>query len=189
MIHTKLLIRRLAYVPWLLSFGLVLGWAGEAVAQNVELTVPAGSSLREDGGAKTFTVTATNYSDGDHTTKANVTGAKIILLTVDDDATTGGGLSVNYTVTSAVITIPDGKDAGTADITITPIDLDSDGSTNGSNADFVITIGGEAGNFDANVENTDATIDFLDTHKNSTVISLSFDPAELSKRRVRRRSR
>ena len=30
MIHTKLLIRRLAYVPWLLAFGLVLGWAGEA---------------------------------------------------------------------------------------------------------------------------------------------------------------
>ena len=33
MIHTKLLIRRLAYVPWLLAFGLVLGWAGEAQAQ------------------------------------------------------------------------------------------------------------------------------------------------------------
>ena len=30
MIHTKSLIRRLAYVPWLLAFGLVLGWAGEA---------------------------------------------------------------------------------------------------------------------------------------------------------------
>ena len=25
MIHTKSLIRRLAYVPWLLAFGLVLG--------------------------------------------------------------------------------------------------------------------------------------------------------------------
>ena len=34
MIHTKLLIRRLAYVPWLLAFGLVLGWAGEAQAQT-----------------------------------------------------------------------------------------------------------------------------------------------------------
>ena len=28
MLHTKLLIRRLAYVPWLLAAGLVLGWAG-----------------------------------------------------------------------------------------------------------------------------------------------------------------
>ena len=33
MLHnTKLLMRRLAYVPWLLAVGLVLGWAGEAVA-------------------------------------------------------------------------------------------------------------------------------------------------------------
>ena len=36
MLHnTKLLMRRLAYVPWLLAAGLVLGWAGEAVA-NVD---------------------------------------------------------------------------------------------------------------------------------------------------------
>ena len=42
MIHTKSLIRRLAYVPWLLAFGLVLGWAGEAQAQiMMQLTVPA----------------------------------------------------------------------------------------------------------------------------------------------------
>ena len=33
MLHnTKLLMRRLAYVPWLLAVGLVLGWSGEAVA-------------------------------------------------------------------------------------------------------------------------------------------------------------
>ena len=29
---TKLFMRRLAYVPWLLTIGLVLGWNGEAVA-------------------------------------------------------------------------------------------------------------------------------------------------------------
>ena len=35
MLHnTKLLMRRLAYVPWLLAVGLVLGWAGEAVANT-----------------------------------------------------------------------------------------------------------------------------------------------------------
>ena len=28
MIHTKSLIRRLAYLPWLLTAGLVLGWVG-----------------------------------------------------------------------------------------------------------------------------------------------------------------
>ena len=36
MLHnTKLLMRRLAYVPWLLAVGLVLGWSGEAVADDV----------------------------------------------------------------------------------------------------------------------------------------------------------
>ena len=32
MIHTKSLIRRLAYVPWLLALGLVVGWTGTAEA-------------------------------------------------------------------------------------------------------------------------------------------------------------
>ena len=34
MLHTKLLLQRLAYVPWLLSAGLVLGWNGEVVAHT-----------------------------------------------------------------------------------------------------------------------------------------------------------
>ena len=34
MLHRKLLLRRLAYVPWLLVVGLVLGWSGEAVADG-----------------------------------------------------------------------------------------------------------------------------------------------------------
>ena len=49
MIHTKLLIRRLAYVPWLLAFGLVLGWAGEAAGADIKLTgqvVPLGGRVR-----------------------------------------------------------------------------------------------------------------------------------------------
>ena len=36
MLHTKLLLRRLAYVPWLLTVGLVLGWSGESVADPVD---------------------------------------------------------------------------------------------------------------------------------------------------------
>ena len=58
MIHTKLLIRRLAYVPWLLAFGLVLGWAGEAQAQDIRLTVDK-SSVREDAGCNH------DHGDGD----------------------------------------------------------------------------------------------------------------------------
>ena len=34
MLHRKLLLRRLAYVPWLLVVGLVLGWSGDAVADG-----------------------------------------------------------------------------------------------------------------------------------------------------------
>ena len=66
MIHTKSLIRRLAYVPWLLAFGLVLGWAGEAAAQEVRLSANV-SEVREDGDPVTITVTAKTYNaDGDH---------------------------------------------------------------------------------------------------------------------------
>ena len=36
MLHRKLLLRRLACVPWLLVVGLVLGWSGEAVADVPE---------------------------------------------------------------------------------------------------------------------------------------------------------
>ena len=35
MLRKKLLLRRLAYVPWLLAVGLVLGWSGEAVAADI----------------------------------------------------------------------------------------------------------------------------------------------------------
>ena len=67
MIHTKLLIRRLAYVPWLLAFGLVLGWAGEAQAQSIKLVAsptvaPLRTEVRENGGAVTITVTATTFN-------------------------------------------------------------------------------------------------------------------------------
>ena len=48
MTHTKLLMRRLAYVPWLLTVGLVLGWSGEAVA-DTEDPLPTG----HNGGAHT----------------------------------------------------------------------------------------------------------------------------------------
>ena len=52
MLHnTKLLMRRLAYVPWLLAAGLVLGWAGEAVANtndNDQVIAPAGHTHATD---------------------------------------------------------------------------------------------------------------------------------------------
>ena len=180
MIHTKSLIRRLAYVPWLLAFGLVLGWAGEAAAQDIRLTVDK-SSLREDGGAQTIKVTATNYNQaGTDGVKTKVTdSAKIVLLTYSDGATAGGGLNTNYQITQAAITIAKGADAGSTDLTITPIVVDSDGSTNGNNTDFTITIDGTAGNFQADITSV-AEILYIDTHKTSTTITITLDPAELS---------
>ena len=185
MIHTKSLIRRLAYVPWLLAFGLVLGWAGEAAAQDIRLTVDK-SSLREDGGAQTFKVTATNYAaPGTDAAKTKVTGVKIVLLTYSDDADDAGGLNVNYTVTQAAITIANDTDAGTAEITITPTVVNSDpvaGETvtgDGTNEDFTITISGTAGNFDDETD-TNAAVLFVDTHKPTSTITLSVSPDAVS---------
>ena len=185
MIHTKLLIRRLAYVPWLLTFGLVLGWAGEAQAQDVRLTVVK-KSIREDAGVTKFTVTATNHAtpDAADDAKTPVTGAKYVLLQYTDDAEDNGGFGFNYTVTQAVITIPDKTNTGSAEITITPIAKDSVGDPgsedDGQNADFTITIGGTAGDaFGGAIEST-AAILFIDTHKATSEITLSFSPAEVS---------
>ena len=49
MIHTKSLIRRLTHVPWLLAIGLMLGLAGEALAQyTVTLTLEEDTALAAD---------------------------------------------------------------------------------------------------------------------------------------------
>ena len=81
MLHTKSLIRRLAYGPLMLTFGLVLGWAGEVPAQEIKLSIDKAEAkgfapihnnggaveVREDGGPVTITVTAKTYNaKGDH---------------------------------------------------------------------------------------------------------------------------
>ena len=58
MLRKKLLLRRLACVPWLLAVGLVLGWAGEAVADfsKPRLMLPHSAlSDRSPGEALTLT--------------------------------------------------------------------------------------------------------------------------------------
>ena len=53
--YSKFLLRRLAYVPWLLAVGLVLGGAEEAVAQTPDsvpwFRVEEGSTYGVHGGA------------------------------------------------------------------------------------------------------------------------------------------
>ncbi|MDE2733441.1 MAG: fibronectin type III domain-containing protein [Gemmatimonadota bacterium] len=55
-------MRRLAYTPWLLVAGLVLGWAGEAVAQ---LTVSVSSTAAREGETMTFEVILSSAVSGD----------------------------------------------------------------------------------------------------------------------------
>ena len=60
--HTKLFVRRLAYTPWLLVAGLVLGWAGEAAAQP---TVSVSSTGAREGETMTFEVFLSSAVSGD----------------------------------------------------------------------------------------------------------------------------
>ena len=53
MLHIKLLIQRLVYVPWLLAAGLVLGWSGEAAAQTLTASFEA-LPASHDGSEFTF---------------------------------------------------------------------------------------------------------------------------------------
>ena len=138
MIHTKLLIRRLAYVPWLLAFGLVLGWAGEAQAQTIKLSTGP-TELREDGGAFTIKVTAKtfNAADAHAAIGARVVqlGSRAPMTLIDDDtdlaralagypgiepdAVDGFGRRFTMTLPSIVIA-GDAKEVS-VDVVITPI--------------------------------------------------------------------
>ena len=205
MIHTKLLIRRLAYVPWLLAAGLVLGWAGEAQAQNIKLTVDK-SSVREDAGKTTITVTATNYSDTGHATKANVGTATYVILGIHDPGTNDEGDAYNaqnsrYVVELGTVIIPKDKNAGTATISLTPLDLkidhDNDATTDkisaiGNNAtddkdqsdgdsdNLNIFINGVSGPTHTVSEAGRAKITLIDKDQSSQRITLSFSPSEIS---------
>ena len=55
MVHTKLLMQRLAYLSWLLASGLALGWAGETAAQTLTARFEA-IPESHDGSEFTFEV-------------------------------------------------------------------------------------------------------------------------------------
>ncbi|MCE2447957.1 MAG: putative Ig domain-containing protein [Candidatus Latescibacteria bacterium] len=192
MIHTKSLIRRLAYVPWLLAFGLVLGWAGEAQAQDIRLT--GGKSVREDAGATTITVKATNYDVPGSDTKTNVGAATYVILDVatagTPDASAGRtALNSRYNVTLGTIVIPKDKNEGTVDITFTPIKNDAIGNPaitddddndpdNEANLDVYIT--GVAGSAFTVTDAGRTLITLIDKDQVTNRINLSFSPSEIS---------
>ena len=139
MIHTKSLIRRLAYVPWLLAFGLVLGWAGEAQAQSVKLAVDK-TEVREDGGAVTIKVTATTFNAAGAAAAlgavryVQLKQASLITLEMaagdtpdlNTDETAAPGTQVNayglrFTMTLPTIVIPAAATSASVDVVFTPI--------------------------------------------------------------------
>ena len=167
MIHTKLLIRRLAYVPWLLAAGLVLGWAGEAAAVEVTLTVDK-SEVREDAGETDITAKATVAADA--------TADIAVVLRLEDQT----ALNSRFRIRLPTITIPKGAKEATGTITFEPIDdgLRGDDVKNDGDADdLVITIKGSAGSHRIV---KDPTITLLDNDKLSTDLDLSFSPGDLS---------
>ena len=111
MLHTKLLLRRLTCVPWLLAAGLVLGWSGKAAAQDVNISLSVNpTAISEDAGATNVVVTAT--LDG------GVFDDDVVVLLVTDDAT--AIRDVDYAATLSSLTISAGSASGTTTITITP---------------------------------------------------------------------
>ena len=116
MLHTKLLLHRLARVPWLLAASLVLGWSGMAVAQNAKISLTAVPTvISEDAGATDVVLTATlDGLDG------KVFGEDVVLpLVIGGDGDTAMR-DVDYTATVSNLTIPAGSVSGTTTITITP---------------------------------------------------------------------
>ena len=194
MIHTKLLIRRLAYVPWLLAAGLVLGWAGEAAAIDLSLS---NDDVREDAGTTEITVTAK--------ASAKVTADTYVTLTIGgaSDQPAQQQFNVRYRINLPTVKIAKGADSGTGTITFIPnndkkrgtdfinhgpgtwteVAHNDDGfwgstpQADVQNDDLWIPIVGEAGDTVVN-----ATYLWMrDDDKLSTMATLSLSPASQSK--------
>ena len=129
MIHTKLLIRRLAYVPWLLAFGLVLGWAGEAQAQDEQGVVLSGTGeAREDLGAT-----------AEITVKAAVAADALNDIYVTLGLVGNTGLNSRFAIELPTLKIAKGAKEGTGIVKFTPI------SEPTADQNLVIQINGQAG--------------------------------------------
>ena len=205
MIHTKLLIRRLAYVPWLLTFGLVLGWAGEAQA-DITLTLDK-KSIREEAGAVTIKVTAK--------TDAKILAATDVLLDWADEAASepvqvpgyGAGTKTEFGPRIGVIADPIAvfdryrislpslsfpKDAAidatvSGDIIFTPHEdkiigndnLDAEATANGDADNIrIYIVGSTTGAVDETV--TGASFVLIDNDQMSTEITLSYGKAKIA---------
>jgi hypothetical protein len=158
----------LAYVPWLLAFGLVLGWAGEAQAQEIRLSVDE-PEFREDGGAATVKVTAGYYASSSATATAEAPKALTVLLDVmapfsyaDGTTVLGGGLGNRFNIDLGSIQLAKKAKENSVNVVITPIKINHHNNAPAAgvtdpnykateripNVDLKIYITGEAGSID-----------------------------------------
>ena len=158
MIHAKLVVRRLASVPWLLAAGLVLGWSGEAEAQLALSVNPA--SVREDAGETDVEVTVEVTDD------TAVETDVFVLLGISEE-----GLNSRFRIRLTVLRIAAGEKRATGTIRLFPINNEI------VDADLPIAISGNAGN--RTVEPT--TLTLIDDDKDSHNIDLSTDIVELNR--------
>ena len=111
--HTKLFVRRLAYTPWLLVAGLVLGWAGAAVAQDTNGLSVADASAQEDANV-VFTVTSSAPVDEDVTVR----------YVVRTERGNTASIGVDYTGIPGTATIAANTQTTTISIAVTDDALD-----------------------------------------------------------------
>ena len=188
MLHMKSLIRRLDCVPWLMAIGLMLGWAGEAIAQvsyTVTLTLEEDLRIREEAGATTVPVTAeiTATSTGgtaDAEAKKAPDGNLDVVLSVfsgESGSPATNGAPDHFRLGGAsVITIEAGKAKQTADITIDPLEVDGAGN----DVDIILAVGGSIIGATGTVTNSsDFTI--IDNDKVSTGVYLTVSQDTLKK--------
>ena len=160
MLHTKLLMQRLAYVPWLLAAGLVLGWSGEAAAQADYLLSVNPANVREDAGETEIEVTVEVTDD------TAVEADTYVLLSLSSE-----GLNTRFFIGLTTLMILAGEKKATETLSFIPINDDI------IDEDLPIVISGNAGR--KTVE--PATITLIDDDKESRNINLSADIAELNR--------
>ena len=117
MLHTKLLLHRLARVPWLLAASLVLGWSGMAAAQNATISLTVDPAvISEDAGATNVVLTATlDGLDG------KVFDEDVVVPLVIGGEGDTAARDVDYTAALlSPLTILAGSVSGTTTLTITP---------------------------------------------------------------------
>ena len=194
MTPTKFFTRHLAYGPWLLAAGLMLGWTPEAAA-DIRLSVDR-EKVREEAGRTEITVTAKNYaSNAANAPLANVANNTSVNLQPSID-----GLNSRFLIELPTLVIPRGDNQVSETIIFTPRDdnlkgndaydegpgtpgtirTDIAGNNDPTNEDddLLITISGSAGT--TAVQPT--TIMLIDNDKASQNIHLTFSQTTLSKR-------